>query len=140
MKRWLLIRLNAMRRARNRARRELKAERQYALALESQLEGEKARNQGREDTLLNIVPHALGVFGPRVRDNRARPIVPLREQIGQRRKSPADPWELLTEEERAEWSMYLADADPNGTNVPAVRREFLQMIQTRRQEEGFEIM
>jgi hypothetical protein len=111
----------------------------YALALEAQLEGEKARNQEREDTLLNIVPHALGVFGPRVRDGRAQPLAPLRRQINQR-KSPVDPWQLLTEEERAEWPTYLADADPDGVNVPAVRREFLQMIQTRRQEEGVEIM
>lgn len=111
----------------------------YALQLESLLEGEKARNQEREDTLLNIVPHSLGVFGPRVRDGRARPTTPLRRQVGQR-KSPADPWSLLTEDERAEWPMYLADADPDGTNVPAVRREFLQMIETRRREEGVEIM
>mgnify|MGYP001564395924 CR=1 FL=1 len=111
----------------------------YALALESQLEGEKARNQEREDTLLNIIPHSLNVFGPRVRDGRANPVTSLRRQIGQR-KSPVDPWALLTEEERAEWPMYLADADPNGTNVPAVRREFLQMIEMRRHDEGVEVM
>lgn len=111
----------------------------YALSLEAQLEGEKARNQEREDTLLNIVPHTLGVFGPRVRDGRARSVVPPRRQATQRRVA-ADPWALLTEEERAEWPTYLADADPDGTNIPAIRREFLQMIETRRQEEGTEIM
>lgn len=111
----------------------------YALQLESQLEGEKARNQEREDTLLNMIPHSLGVFGPRVRDGRAQPIAPLRRQMG-RRRSPADPWSLLTEEERSEWPMYLADADPDGKNVPRVRREFLEMIQMRRQEEGIEVM
>jgi len=139
MNRWFLVRLNAMRRARNKARKELQAERKYALALEAQLEGEKARNQEREDTLTNIVPHVLGVFGPRVRDGRAQPIVPPRRKIGQR-LSPADPWSLLTEEERAEFQTYLADADPSGTNVSTVRREFLQMIEMRRREEGIDVM
>lgn len=112
----------------------------YALSLESQLEGEKVRNQEREDTLLNIVPHALGVFGPRVRDGRARPITPPRRQAARQRLAPSDPWTLLTEEERAEWPMYLADAAPDGTNVPRVRREFLEMIEMRRQEETIEVM
>lgn len=113
----------------------------YALALESQLEGEKVRNQEREDTLLNMIPHILGVFGPRVRDGRAQPVAPLRRQVGQR-KSPVDPWALLTEEEQAEWPTYWAlvkETEPNA-NERTIRREFEQMIQVRRQEEGVEIM
>lgn len=114
---------------------------QYALALESQLEGEKARNQEREDTLLNMFPFSLNLFGPRVRDGRAQPVTPLRREIG-RRRSPVDPWALLTEEERAEWPTYLAlvrESEPNA-NERAVRREFEQMVQMRRQEEGVDIM
>ena len=111
----------------------------YALRLEEQLEGEKARNQEREDFLLNAIPLALGVWAPRVREGRARPVTPLRREVN-RRTPPVDSWAMLTEEERAEWPLYQADADPNQVNIPATKQEFLQMVLMRRQEEGTEVM
>jgi hypothetical protein len=112
----------------------------YALALERQLEGERWRNQAREDEMITVPMRMAGLYGVATREGPAQPRDPLRRQIQRPPVQAANPWELLTEEERAEWPTYLADADPNGTNVPAARREFLQMVQMRRQEEGAEIM
>lgn len=131
MNRWLLIRVIALRRA-------LAKERRYSLALERQLEGERCRNQAREDTLLNMVPHSRGLYGAMVREARATPAEPLRRQAT--RPIPRlNPWANLTEEERAEWPLYKADADPDGEHEEATRREFLQLIEFRRQQ-GEEIM
>lgn len=137
---WLLLRLFIRtRRERNHLRQALRAEQAYSLALESQLEGERWRNQSREDELLTVPMRSLGMYGVATRSAPAPPRDPLRRQIN-RSISKADPWAMLTDEERAEWPLYQADADPDGTHTAAVRREFLQMIEMRRSENDTEIM
>lgn len=126
-----------------RARFGLYRERRYSRALEAQLEGEKQRNQSREDELLTVPMRMLGMYGVATREAPAPQQEPLRRQtLRQRRVIPqSGGWSSLTEEERAEWPFYLADADPDGIRVNEVRREFMQMIEHRRAaESGGEIM
>lgn len=113
--------------------------RRYAKALERQLEGERWRNQAREDELLTVPMRYLGMYGVATREGPAQPRDPLRRQIQKPRTRQVDAWASLTDEERAEWPLYKADADPDGQNDAAVKREFLQMIEFRRQA-GEEIM
>lgn len=123
---WLLLRLLYWRR--------------YALALERQLEGEKLRNRAREDELITVPMRYLGMYGVATREGPAQPRDPLRRQVQRPRPVAASGWNALTDEERAEWPLFKADADPDGQNEAATRREFLQMIELRRQGIGDEIM
>lgn len=132
MNRWLLIRVIALRRA-------LAKERRYSLSLERQLEGERWRNQAREDELLTVPMRYLRFLGVATREGPAQPRDPLRRQLERPPVPQASGFAALTDEERAEWQIYKADADPDGTNERAVRREFLQMIEFRRQD-NVEIM
>lgn len=128
MKRWLWVRLL-------RTRRALQQERRYSRALEARLEGERWRNQAREDELITVPMRMLGMYGVATRESPAPQQEPLRRQaMRQPRSVPSvSPWSALTDEERAEWPLYLADADPDGVRVNQVRQEFLQMIEFRRQ-------
>lgn len=114
--------------------------RSYALALERQLEGEKLRNRAREDELITIPMRIMGLYGVATREGPAQPRDPLRRQMQRPRPVAASGWEALTDEERAEWPLFKADTDRDGTNVETARREFLQMIEFRRQGNDAEIM
>jgi hypothetical protein len=124
------------------ARVALFRERRYSRALESQLEGEKARNQSREDELITVPMRMLGLYGVATREGPAPQVQPLRRQTARRSRqvAQASPWAMLTDNERAEWPLYLADADPDGLRVQQVKREFLQMIEQRRATEAGEVM
>lgn len=69
-------------------------------------------------------------------------MTPLRRRIEQPRRPVAqsNPWAALTDDERAEWPIYFADADPSGEREHAVRKEFLEMIAFRRQQNDGDIM
>lgn len=112
----------------------LARERKYSRALEAQLEGEKQRNQGREDELITIGMRVQGLYGVATREHPAPPREPLRRQI-ERPVAKPDAWATLTDDERREWPVFKADADPDGTNTTRARREFLQMIEFRRGEQ-----
>lgn len=128
MSRWLLIRLITTRRA-------LATERKYSRALEAQLEAERWRNQAREDELLTVPMRYLRFLGVATREGPAQPRDPLRRQVERPRDvSRSNGWANLTEDELAEWSVYKSDADPDGTHEATVRREFLEMIEFRRQQ------
>lgn len=117
-------------------------ERRYSRALEAQLEGEKIRNQAREDELITVPMRMLGMYGVATREGPAPLVQPLRRQAARqhRQVTQSSPWAMLTDDERAEWPLYLADVDPDGVRVQQVRQEFLQMIEQRRVTEGGEIM
>lgn len=122
------------------ARVALFRERRYSRALEAQLEGEKSRNQSREDELLTVPMRYLGMYGVATREGRAVPIEPLRRQVTQRPLKVGG-WANLTDDERAEWPLYLADVNPDDNHVQQTKREFIEFIHARRiQESGGEIM
>lgn len=124
------------------ARVALSRERRYSRALEAQLEGEKARNVAREDELLTVPMRMLGMYGVATREGRATPIEPLRSQVTRKRTTvQASGWASLTDDERAEWPLYLADVNPDDNHVQQTKREFIEFIRQRRlQESGGEIM
>lgn len=122
------------------ARVALYRERRYTRALEAQLEGEKDRNRAREDEMMTVPMRMLGMYGVATREGPAQPREPLRRQIQQRTRTRTDPWAMLSDDERREWQLFKADADPDGTNTAAVKREFLEMIEYRRANGDAEIM
>lgn len=135
MKRWLLLQF-----AIRSYRRRLKAERRYSRALEAQLEGERARNLAREDELASVPMRMVGAPGLLPRTGRATPVESLRRSVERKRPVVRDAWSMLTEDERAEYPLYAADADPNGLHEQATKQEFIQMVIARREMERGEIM
>lgn len=115
--------------------------RRYALRLEAQLEGEKARNQSREDELLTVPMRYLGMYGVATREGPAQPRVPLGRQLERHNSMPrASAWSTLTDDERAEWVIYKTDTDYAGVPEQQARKEFLQMLEIRRAQNDAEIM
>lgn len=125
-----------------RARLALFVERRYSRSLEAQLEGEKQRNQTREDELASSGLRLAGLYGLAPRDSPAQPRESLRRQSGRQstrnRIVQADPWANLTEEEAMEWPSYQQDALDHNVDLPTARREFIQTIEMRRA--GEEVM
>lgn len=119
-------------------------ERQYSRALEAQLEGERQRNQAREDELMTVPMRMAGVIGLATRTSRAMPIEPLRRQAQRRPPTVRDAWSMLTEDERAEWLPWSTDIEntegPMGDKRKSYQREFADMIIARRMSESGEIM
>lgn len=126
------------------ARFALHRERKYSRALEAQLEGERLRNQAREDELSTIPMRMAGVTGLAPRTGRARLVEPLRETIERKPPRARDAWSMLTEDERSEWPSWSADIEsvegPMGDRRKAYQREFADMVFARRLSENGEIM
>lgn len=116
-----------------RANRKARYWKKYALSLERQLEGERWRNQSREDELLTVPMRYLGMFGVATREAPAQPREPLRRQAQRTRTVPtSDPWSTLTDEERAEWKMWREDVNPTPEQEAGAKREFMEMVRLRR--------
>lgn len=110
--------------------------RRYAKSLERQLEGERWRNQNREDQLLTVPMRYLGMYGVAEREGPARPMDTLRRRAQRRPAVPTnDAWSTLTDDERLEWQSWSADVDPTPDQVVAAKREFLEMIRQRKFEQ-----
>lgn len=115
--------------------------RRYAKSLERQLEGERWRNQSREDELLTVPMRYLGMYGVATRVGRAQQVEPLSRIAERKRTVPqVSAWASLSDEERSEWAIYREDTDAAGVPEQQAKREFLQMLEMRHSANDAEIM
>lgn len=87
-----------------RLRLALRRERRLTARLEQQLEGERSRNQSREDALNTAYLQMMGLFGIPPRNGPALPRPTLAQQVERQHQiAHAEPFDLLTKFEQDEF-------------------------------------
>lgn len=114
--------------------------RRYAECLEQQLEGEKQRNQHREDALCTSYLQMMGLFGLPARSGPAQPRPTLSAELAQTQQLPynTEPFDMLLPYEKSEFfEQYWRDDGQGEAQLAKVgferaKHEFARMILSQR--------